>query len=298
MVGDIPDQSIYIGQNFNTISLDFYVADIDNADTELLWSTSGTSNLSVNIVNRVATINVINAEWTGTETITFTATDPGGLSASDSVTFTVLANQAPVVSNIPDQSVSVGQSFTLISLDDYVSDPDHTDLDIDWTFTGNWYLTVSIVDRGATITAPVDWIGSETITFRATDPGLLWAEDTATFTVTAENDAPVVTDIPDQTIAEGANFETINLDDYVSDVDNTDAEMIWSFTGNAELDVSISTDRVATITAPVDWTGNETITFRATDPGLLWAEDTATFKVEELIEPPEDYYIFLPLILR
>ena len=46
------------------------------------------------------------------------------------------------------------------------------------------------------------------------------------------NEAPVVTDIPDQTITEGDSFATITLDDYVSDVDNTDDEMIWTYTGN------------------------------------------------------------------
>ena len=67
-------------------------------------------------------------------------------------------------------------------------------------------LTVSIVARVATITIPnLDWNGAETITFKATDPGWLWDDDAAVFTVTAVNDPPVVTDIPDQTIAGGFN---------------------------------------------------------------------------------------------
>jgi hypothetical protein len=41
------------------------------------------------------------------------------------------------------------------------------------------------------------------------------------------NDPPVVTDIPNQSIGEGSTFTTITLDDYVSDPDNTDAEMTW-----------------------------------------------------------------------
>ena len=118
------------------------------------------------------------------------------------------------------------------------------------------------------------------ITFTATDPGLLFDDDTATFTVTGVNDPPVVTDIPDQTIAEGASFTTINLDDYVSDVDDDDAELIWSHSGSVELTVAI-VDRVATITIPdVDWNGSETITFKATDPDLLFDEDPAIFTVD------------------
>ena len=98
--------------------------------------------------------------------------------------------------------------------------------------------------------------------------------------------APVVTNIPDQTIAEGAGFTTINLDDYVSDVDNTDAEMTWTATGTTSLSVTI-VDRVATITTPdADWNGSETITFRATDPGALWDEDAATFTVTAVNDAP------------
>jgi VCBS repeat-containing protein len=97
---------------------------------------------------------------------------------------------------------------------------------------------------------------------------------------------PVVTDIPDQTIAEGASFATINLDDYVSDANNTDAEMTWSYSGNTALSVSI-VNRVATITTPnADWNGSETITFRATDPGALWDEDAATFTVTGVNDAP------------
>ena len=107
-----------------------------------------------------------------------------------------------------------------------------------------------------------------------------------TLTVTNVNYPPVVTDIPDQTIAEGSTFATITLDDYVSDVDNTDAEMTWTYSGNSQLTVSI-VDRIATITIPnADWNGAETITFNATDPGGLWDDDAAMFTVTAVNDPP------------
>ena len=86
---------------------------------------------------------------------------------------------------------------------------------------------------------------------------------------TGVNDAPVMSNIPDQTIAEGASFATIDLDNYVSDIDNLDNELSWNFAGDTELNVIIDINRVATITAPSPtWNGSETITFTATDPGL------------------------------
>ena len=157
---------------------------------------------------------------------------------------------------------------------------DNGDAEINWSYSGNTDLAVSIIDRMATITAPNEnWNGSETITFTAEDPGLLSDSDDATFTLTAVNDSPVVSGIPDQTIAEGESFATINLDDYVSDVDNGDAEINWSYSGNTELVVSIA-DRVATVTVPNEnWNGSETLTFIATDPDLLFDSDAATFTV-------------------
>ena len=59
----------------------------------------------------------------------------------------------------------------------------------------------------------------------------MFSEDPATFTVTPINDAPVVADIPDQTVSEGSTFATIDLDAYVSDVDNLKSDMIWTLPG-------------------------------------------------------------------
>ncbi len=103
-------------------------------------------------------------------------------------------NDPPVVTDIPNQTIAEGSTFMTISLDNYVSDPDHTDSQMTWTYSGNSALTVSIVSRVATITIPsLDWNGAETITFRATDPGSLWDDDPATFTVTVmnENNPPI-----------------------------------------------------------------------------------------------------------
>ena len=288
VVSDIPDQTIPEGSSFATINLDEYVADPDNTDGEIVWSYSGDTELSVSIMDRVATVAVPSGDWNGSETITFTATDPGFLFDSDSASFTVTAvNDAPVVADIPAQTIAEGESFATINLDDYVSDVDNTDAEMAWSYSGNAALVVSIADRIATVSVPNgDWNGSETITFTAEDPGLLSDSDSASFTVTAVNDAPVVADIPAQTIAEGESFATINLDDYVSDADNTAIDISWSYSGNTDLTVSI-TDRVATVCVPSgDWNGSETITFTATDPGSLFDSDDAIFTVTPLPNVP------------
>ncbi len=87
--------------------------------------------------------------------------------------------------------------------------------------------------------------------------------------------------IPDKTVQKGTPFPPLSLDDYGSDVEDSDADLQWSFSGNSELLVSIDGNRVATITIPWhDWVGSETITFRVEDSGGLFDEDQSTYTVE------------------
>ncbi|MEK7399048.1 MAG: Ig-like domain-containing protein, partial [Candidatus Poribacteria bacterium] len=291
VISNIPDQTIDEGGTFTAIKLDDFVFDTDNTDTEMTWTFTGNTKITINIdTNRVASIKVSDTEWNGNETITFTAKDPGGLAASFSTKFTVNSvNDPPIVSDIPDQTVEEGKPFTSIKLDDYVTDPDNTDAEIVWSFSGNTNITNTVgADRIAVIaTKNAEWNGNETVTFTAKDPGGLSASDTAKFTVTPINDPPVVSNIPDQTVEEGKAFANIKLDDFVTDPDNTDAEIKWTVTGNTNITVTIGVDRVATIgVKDAEWNGNETITFTAKDPGGLSASDTAKFTITPVNDPP------------
>jgi hypothetical protein len=195
------------------------------------------------------------------------------------------ANTPPVVADIPNQTIAEGGTFATINLDNYVADAESADNLITWLATSaspnGFSVGIDAATRVATISFPGgEFSGSALFTFTATDPGSLSASDTARFTVTPVNDAPVVAGIPDQILAYGATFATINLDNYVTDPDNTPSEMTWSYSGNSQLTVAISPARVATITKPSpDWSGSESIIFTATDPGLLSDSDTATFSI-------------------
>ncbi|KPK77632.1 MAG: hypothetical protein AMJ89_02095, partial [candidate division Zixibacteria bacterium SM23_73] len=128
--------------------------------------------------------------------------DPSDMSDDN---FTIAsANEPPVVSDIPNQTIAEGESFASISLDNYVTDPDDHDSVMIWTHWGESELLVDITDRVVTITVPnPEWNGAETIWFKACDPGGLCDSNEATFTVTAVNDTPVVSDIPGESIGEG-----------------------------------------------------------------------------------------------
>ncbi len=111
-------------------------------------------------------------------------------------------NTYPEVSGIPDQTITEDESFAILSLDDFVSDIENPDEDMVWTVTqvGTSDLNITInTDRRVEIN-PKDseWSGSQIIIFTATDPGIngkyvKYDSDTAVFTVTPVNDAPVIT---------------------------------------------------------------------------------------------------------
>jgi len=107
VVSDIPDQTIDEGNTFATIALDNYVAEVDDADSEITWTATGQTDLTVSIAARVATIVIPNVDWNGSETITFEASD-GEYTDSDGATFTVTpVNDAPVAN---DDAYSVNEN--------------------------------------------------------------------------------------------------------------------------------------------------------------------------------------------
>jgi hypothetical protein len=108
----------------------------------------------------------------------------------------------------------------------------------------------------------------------------------ASITVTPVNDQPEITNIPDQIIDQDSVFALIQLDDYISDVETSDENIGWTFSGNDTLQVTM-VDRIVTITAPgPNWTGNDTIIFTGSDDDVLnplSTPDTVVFTIKQKI---------------
>ena len=119
----------------------------------------------------------------GSATITVTATDPGGLEATQSFETVVGSdNRAPTVSSaIADQSVEEGAEVT-IDVAAAFSDPDGDDLSYEAASDRPSVATVSVSGSDVTVTGVAP--GSATITVTATDSGGLSA--TQAFGVTVE----------------------------------------------------------------------------------------------------------------
>lgn len=104
--------------------------------------------------------------------------------------------------------------------------------------------------------------------------------------------APQV-DIPNQTVNEGGSFNSIYLDEHVSDVEDQANQLSWTYTPNpaTNLNISINSNRVVSISLKdPDWSGSETITFKATDTGSggfkKSGSDEVTFFVDAVNDAP------------
>ncbi|EHH3658528.1 tandem-95 repeat protein, partial [Vibrio parahaemolyticus] len=165
---NVADQTLAEDFTPYTIDLNTVFSDVDNVDGELKFSVSGNSNIQVAIVNGIATITPT-ADWNGSETLTFTATDPSGESISQTVNFTV----APVADIVADKATAVEDTPTIIKVlgnDTFEDDGKVVSLD---TNNGPANGTVSVNPDGSVTYTPDDnYVGKDTFTYIVTSGGV------------------------------------------------------------------------------------------------------------------------------
>lgn len=162
-----------------------------------------------------------------------------------------------------------------------------------------WALTEIGASSGLLkVTLSPDANGVFYIRALATDPtantGALTASSTFTFTVNAINDAPAVqAAIGSLTMDEGEILTddlypgSLLLADLFSDVDNTDAELTLSVSGNARIPVQVDPVTNAYTFGPATlWFGKETVTITATDPGGKTGSFTFEVRVDHVNHMP------------
>ena len=231
-------------------------------------------------------------------TFTLTATDPGGLSATDTVTVTVGNNAAP--------TADAGDNFTIagdypVTLDGSgSSDPEHGSLTYAWAQTGG---TPSVTLSGASTSAPtftapqVTANAALTFTLTATDPGGLSATDSVTVTVKSVNDAPTADAGDNLAISDG---DTATLDGSgSSDPEHGDLTYAWTQSaGTPSVELNDADTAAPSFAAP-QLSANASLTFEltVTDPGSAAATDTVTVTVTADDDTPtanagEDFTIY------
>ncbi|TNZ58550.1 hypothetical protein CGK44_16385 [Vibrio parahaemolyticus] len=179
----IADQEL--SEDFATYTIDLNDA-FKDSDSALNFSVSGNSNVLVSIENNgIATISPT-ADWNGSETLTFTATDPNGESVSQTVGFTV----APVVDIEADSTNVVEDTSTIINVlgnDTFEGKDKVVSLDAE---NGPKNGTVIVNNDGTVTYTPDDnYVGKDTFTYVVTSGGVS-ESTTVTVNVTPVNDKP------------------------------------------------------------------------------------------------------------
>jgi hypothetical protein len=102
--------------------------------------------------------------------------------------------------------------------------------------------------------------------------------------VTSDTPPVRVKPLPDVTLTEGESLQNVfDLDDYFTD---PDGDVIFFSFGFTHINVTIEPDNTVDIAALGEWNGQESVTFRATDPTGAIAEDTILVTVLPVDDPP------------
>ncbi|MFH4802662.1 tandem-95 repeat protein [Vibrio diabolicus] len=273
----IADQTLAEDFTPYTIDLNAAFSDVDNADGELTFSVSGNSNIQVAIVNGIATITPT-ADWNGSETLTFTATDPSGESVSQTVNFTV----TPVADIVADKATVVEDTATIIKVlgnDTFEGDDKVVSLD---TNSGPANGTVSVNPDGSVTYTPNDnYHGTDSFTYIVTSGGVS-ESTTVNVDVTPVNDAPVAKD--DTEITDEDTDVTIDVLPNDTDVDGDTLSIESASVPETQGKVEI-VDGKLVFTPAENFNGDAEITYTVTD-GQLTDEAKVTVTVNPVNDAP------------
>jgi hypothetical protein len=114
--------------------------------------------------------------------------------------------------------------------------------------------------------------------------GELSASQLITVTITSDYPPVTVDKIPDVTIFENETlFSVFDLDEYIMDPDGDSLYMSYGYT---HLNITIHDNHTVDFSALGEWTGKETVTFRAEDPIGAILEQTIIVNVIPVNDPP------------
>jgi glucose/arabinose dehydrogenase len=290
-ISDISNQAI--AEDGSTGPIGFTVGDVETAASSLVVSTSSSNpalvpNASIILggsgASRTVTATPL-ANQSGTAIITVIVSD-GALTASDTFTLTVNAvNDTPMISNIADQTINEDAStgalaFTVGDVETAAASLTLAGSSSNPAIVPNASIVFggSGASRTVTIIPAANQSGPAIITITVSD-GTLSATDTIALTVNPVNDAPTISNMPDQAINQDTNTGAIAFT--VGDVETAAGSLTVTGTSsnptlvpNANIVFGGSgASRTVTVTPAAGQSGTATITVTTSD-GSLSASDT------------------------
>ncbi len=288
-VGGIPDVLLLPGETDDKTVLNDYIINPPEDLSTLQWTYSTTADsIIININSNTSRVTYSSISgWLGRANVIFTVTDPFGINGYDSVS--VAVTDPPEIVNLPEEIIFPEDSkYETLNLNLLVNDLDDPPDSIIWNVSSlseNLFVELLSEERKISIIGKKDWFGNGSVMFFTKDPNGAKDSLVVPVIVTAVNDAPVITDMPDKIFIRPTKIDTfIVLNNYVYDVDNSTYTLNWSFTGNDQIGVNIEPgNNLARLTPTTGFMGTEEIIFTVSD-GSLQASDTIKITIGN--EPP------------
>ena len=221
--------------------------------------------------------------FVGSEQVIFTVTDTGGLSAADTIMVTVNpATEPPVWSKIPKIGFAQGKADSSLVIWNYVSDPDDADNLLTFVFANTDNVdSVFVNPRTGRVTFydRDNAAGWDRLTVTAFDPDGNNATVQFPVFIGPADGTPIVGGIPDTTFVAGGLASWVDLDDFYYDVDNTDAQMKWTWgrqagaDSSATISINVLTHIVTLRGISVEKYGANRVFFTVTDPTGKFGDD-------------------------
>ena len=273
-VGTIPDQIVEVD---STVLVD-PVTHFADPDGDTLTYTAVSTDPAMAAATVSGSMLTVTGVAAGQTSMTVTARDPEGLTATQSFAVTV-PNRAPeAVSMIEDRELEVDSVLT-VEVVPYFMDPDRDSLEYLAASSDSTRAAVAVSGSALTVTGVAK--GGATVTVTARDPGGLEAEQS--FGVTVPNRPPeAVGTIEDRELYVGDAVE-IDVAAHFTDPDGEELEYAVASSDTARAAVRVSGGMVTVTGAAV---GSATLTVTARDPEGLSAEQAFAVKVPNRAPEP------------
>ncbi len=180
----------------------------------------------------------------------------------------------------------------VLNMDFYASDSEDSHSELTYTILSPTNddiiaVTYNSATREVTLDAEGNPGETETLTIEVEDTDGNTDTDSVTVEIIAGSspNSPIISGLPDITMDEDTSITAFDLDNYVSDPDNTIDELTYTVSGNTNINVNINSENEVTFTPNANWYGSEYIAFTVIDPDLNTASQTINVQVNSVDDP-------------
>ena len=291
LLGELPPTRMHTGDSPVKLVLSEYFADPDGQQLTYRATSSDTTVASVAVT--ADTLVVVGGSQ-GEATVTVTATDPGGLSATAQMTVMV-QNRPPVVAKeLPSAHIQPGRPPVRLVLSEYFFDPDGQPLTYGATSSDTTVASVAILADTLLVTGGSE--GMATVSVTATDPGGLSATARMRVTVSPNRPPVVIKELRPTHFYPGGPPVRLVLSEYFAD---PDGELLAYGAMSSDTMVASVEVTADTLVVAGGAEGTATVFVTATDPGGLTATARMTVTVgpnapPAVVEAPQPVILIVP----